>query len=404
MKQIIIFGKEIIDEAAIVQLNNCMLEDSIGVLTADAHKGYSMPVGGAIAYKDHISPSGVGFDIGCGNMAVNTGLLAVGQNIRKIMDEIHARISFGMGVPNDQIIDHPVIHDIRNFDLKHIANIWQLAQSQLGTVGGGNHYVDVFSDEDGYLWIGVHFGSRGFGHKIASGFLALSKGAEFGERVSEGSMNAKPTLFETKSAIGEDYKRCMELAGRYASAGRESVIKKVLEILGNPSPIESIHNHHNFSWEEEHFGEKYNVVRKGCTPAFHGQKGFIGANMMDNSVIVEGVDDQYAKDGLYSTVHGAGRVMSRTQAAGKKKWIRGEDGKKRPQIVAPGLVNWNSVKKAMKTMNIELRGAGADEAPECYKSLKEVLTYHGSTIKILHTLKPLGVAMAGDTVIDEYKD
>src|ERR1700737_360324 len=104
MKDIHIFGRNIIDDAAVNQLQNCLLEDSIGVLTADAHKGYSMPVGGAIAYKNHISPSGVGYDIGCGNMAVRTNLRYqdIRKDIPKIMDEIHSRISFGMGRPNNE--------------------------------------------------------------------------------------------------------------------------------------------------------------------------------------------------------------------------------------------------------------------------------------------------------------
>lgn len=126
--------------------------------------------------------------------------------------------------------------------------------------------------------------------------------------------------------------------------------------------------------------------------------------MIANSVIVEGIESTESVEGLYSTVHGAGRILSRTQAEGKKKWIRDDYGKKRLQIVAPGIVDWQKVKDKMNLLGIELRGAGADEAPECYKSLTEVLQFHGETIKILHILKPIGIAMAGDTVVDEYKD
>ena len=178
MKPIHIFGREIIDQAAIDQLQNCLLEDSIGVLTADAHKGYSMPVGGAIAYKDHISPSGVGYDIGCGNMAVRTNLkyYDLYHDIQRVMDEIYSRISFGMGRPNNEPVDHPILEEINNHYFPEIKNLSSLASNQLGTVGGGNHFVDLFYDEEEYVWIGVHFGSRGFGHKIASGFLSLSKG------------------------------------------------------------------------------------------------------------------------------------------------------------------------------------------------------------------------------------
>ena len=165
-----------------------------------------------------------------------------------------------------------------------------------------------------------------------------------------------------------------------------------------------VHNHHNFAWKEPHFGEEYWVVRKGCTPAFPGQQGFIGANMFDHSVIVEGVDSELSERALYSTVHGAGRVMSRRKARGKTKWKRGKDGRKRPVVVSPGLVNFKATQQKAREMSIELRGGGADESPECYKQLSEVLDHMGDTIKVLFRLRPLGVAMAGAEVFDPYKD
>ncbi len=202
--------------------------------------------------------------------------------------------------------------------------------------------------------------------------------------------------------MGQDYIAAMNLAGAYAYAGREMVIKKVLEILGNPETTFEVHNHHNFAWLEEHFGEKYWVVRKGCTPAFPGQTGFIGANMEDASVIIRGKDTPQSRKGLYSTVHGAGRVMSRTQAAGKRKWRRTRDGNQ-PTTISKGLVDFDAVRLRLKG-KIILRGSGADEAPECYKNLEEVLQAQGDTIEILHRLKPIGVAMAGESTYDPYKD
>jgi tRNA-splicing ligase RtcB len=398
-----VFGKEIIDEKAILQLENCLIEDSIGVLTADAHYGYSMPVGGCVAYKNHISPSGVGFDIACGNYAVRTDIKSIDINIKKVMDEIMQRISFGVGRPNNEPVDHPLFDKIDKAEFEPQRKLLQLAKTQLGTIGSGNHFVDIFEDENGFVWVGVHFGSRGFGHKTASGFLALAQGKEFDGKVSEGSMDSKPTLFDINSQLGQDYINAMHLAGEYAYAGRETAVNKVLEILGAQKTFE-VHNHHNFAWLEEHFGEKYWVVRKGCTPAMPGQLGFIGANMMDMSVIIEGVDSELSKKGLYSTVHGAGRILSRTQAAGKQKWMKGEDGRKRPVRIEKGLIDFDVVKNDMKENKIELRGAGPDEAPGVYKNLEEVLSYQGETIKVLHRLKPIGVAMAGETEFDPYKD
>ena len=403
MRTIKVFGKEIIDESAIKQLENCLLEDSIGVMTADGHKGYSMPIGGAIAYKNHISPSGVGFDIACGNYAVRTNIMADDIKVPNIMDEIFKRVSFGVGVPNGEKVDHEVFDKIRNANFTPQRDLLKLAIPQLGTVGSGNHYVDLFRGDDGKLWIGVHFGYRGFGHKTAMGFIALSQGLKFGDKAKEGGMDKPPILFDVNSEIGQAYIEAMHLAGEYAYAGRETVVNKVLEILGAEKEF-GVHNHHNFAWLEEHFGEKYWVVRKGCTPAFPNQLGFVGANMSDASVIIECIESQESKDGLYSTVHGSGRIMSRTEAAGKKKWMKDDDGKKRPVVIGKGKVDFDAVRLQMKTSNIELRGAGADEAPECYKSLKEVLKYQGNTIKILHKLHPIGVAMAGENEFDPYKD
>lgn len=405
MSNLKIFGAEIIDQKCIDQIKNCISDEDIAVLTADAHYGYGHPIGGAVAYKNKVSLSGVGFDIACGNKAVRTNIKADDINVAKVMSRIVHRISFGVGMASKELTkDHPVYDAIANANFTPQRAMLELARTQLGTVGSGNHYIDLFRDEDGWLWIGNHFGSRGFGHKTAMGFIAMSQGLDFTDKGSEGGMDKPPILFDTDSYLGQAYLEAMHLAGEYAYAGRNVVIDKVLDILDNPEVTFEVHNHHNFAWKENHFGQDYWVVRKGCTPAFPGQMGFIGANMLDSSVIIEGVDSPTAKDTLYSTVHGAGRVMSRNEAAGKTKWLRGDDGKKRKTVVSKGKVNFTAVKENMSIRGIELRGAGADEAPQCYKKLSEVLGYMGDTIKINHILDPIGVAMAGNDVYDPYKD
>ncbi|MCC7514589.1 MAG: RtcB family protein [Bacteroidia bacterium] len=404
MKNLKVFGAEIIDEKCISQIKNCISENDLAVLTADAHYGYGHPIGGAIAYKDKVSLSGVGFDIACGNKAVRTNIKADEIDVPKIMDELFKRISFGVGRHNNEPVDHEVFDKIANAEFEPQRQLLGLAKAQLGTVGSGNHYVDLFKDAEGFLWIGNHFGSRGFGHKTAMGFIAMFQGLRFEDKAKEGSMDAPPILFDTNTFTGQAYINAMHLAGEYAYAGRDMVINKVLEILDNPLVTFEVHNHHNFAWKENHFGSDYWVVRKGCTPAFPNQLGFIGANMLDNSVIIEGVENEQSKDTLYSTVHGAGRVMSRTEAAGKKKWIKDENGRKKPTVIAKGKVDFDEVKAKMKERKIELRGAGADEAPQCYKKLNEVLGYMGDTIRILHELEPIGVAMAGNETYDPYKD
>ena len=422
-----------VDQRSLDQLKRCMEagDAEFGVLCADHHPGYSQPIGGGIAYEGYVSPSGVGYDIGCGNKAVQTDLTRADLDtlggVESIMGEITRRISFGMGVPAQERTDHPVLAAIREADFAPQRRLSQLAESQLGTVGSGNHYVNLMEDEDGKVWVGVHFGSRGFGHKTASGFLALAQGLPFDGRAHEGEMDSPPVLFEIGSELGESYVAAMQLAGDYAYAGRDIVVDKVLEILGAESTHE-VHNHHNFAWREEHQGRTYWVIRKGCTPARPGQQGFVGGSMGDESVIVEGVESEENEQALYSTVHGAGRVMSRTQAAGRSRTVRvwactmrdcehhadaeglcpvHERPLKRVRKLVqlkPGVVDWPAVQARLREQGIVLVGGGADEAPEVYKRLPEVLAAHGDSIQVQHTLRPLGVAMAGRDVHDPYKD
>jgi tRNA-splicing ligase RtcB len=374
------------EERTVQQLARCVQAEAgaAGVLCADGHVGYSQPVGGAVAYREHISVSGVGYDIGCGNKAVRTDVRHgdIAADLPRIMDTIVARISFGVGRHNDEPVDHPVLDAIGTADAKPQRALRDLAAAQLGTVGGGNHYVDLFADEDDVVWVGVHFGSRGFGHKTATHYLALA-----GER--PGGMDAPPALLRLDSEVGQEYVAAMNLACDYAYAGRDVVVDRVLDILGTTATW-SVHNNHNFAARETHGGEDWWVVRKGCTPAFPGQHGFVGSTMGEESVILEGNDTEAARAAFFSTVHGAGRRMSRTQARGKKG--------------RPGLIDYDRVRADLRARGIELRGGAADEAPDAYKRLERVLAEHGDSIRVLHRLTPIGVAMAGPDIHDPYRD
>src|ERR1700683_4376200 len=227
-----------VDERSLKQLERCMAagDADYGVLCADHHPGYSQPIGGAIAYEGYVSPSGVGFDVGCGNKAACTELTRADldelSGVEPIMREITERISFGMGVPAQERSDHPVLDKIAGAALEPQRKLAQTAANQLGTVGSGNHYVNLMEDEQGRIWVGVHFGSRGFGHKTASGFLARAQGLPFDGRAAEGEMDSPPVLFEVGSELGDAYIEAMQLAGEYAYAGRDVVVGKVLNILG----------------------------------------------------------------------------------------------------------------------------------------------------------------------------
>jgi tRNA-splicing ligase RtcB len=439
-----IFGSH--DENTIRQFRDVESRAVRAALMSDGHVGYVMPIGGVAAYLDHVSVVGVGVDIACGNCAIKTDMTMkdIGKapekiqwQLNKLATEIQETISFGMGRSNkatDAPTDHPLFknEDAWNI-LKNRAGyglsrqLYDKAKIQLGTVGGGNHYVDVFMDEEGFIWVGVHFGSRGLGHGIASGFMAIGQGKTWGDHAPEVEV-----LLSLKSSMGQDYWELMSLAGQYAYAGREWVARKVVQILG-AKEVEMVHNHHNFAWKETHTvidwskgdmtmfkPEELIVVRKGATPAWPMQKGFVGGSMGDVSVIIEGANpsdkdtdqsaaatiDRLQEAALYSTVHGAGRVMSRTEAKGKinrktgKLKISAETG----EPVKVGKVTPEMMQNWIRREGVILRGGEVDEAPHVYRRLPEVLKSQKNTVKVLHELKPLIVVMAGSDVHDPYKD
>lgn len=384
---------------AVDQMKNCAKSPHVRAcgLMADHHLGYAVPIGGVIGYDGYVSPSGVGFDIACGNKAVRLeGVTAMdlnSTNLERIMDDIVSQISFGVGRINKTEVDNDLFDHEDWGNIPILAEHKDMARAQLGTVGSGNHYIDVFLDEQMRVWIGCHFGSRGLGHKIATHYIKAGGGKD--------GINVDPVEIKATSDLGYEYIHSMWIAGHYAYAGRDWVCQTVADIIGAPI-VEEIHNHHNFAWLEDHpevpyTDDKLWVVRKGATPARPGQKGFVGGTMGEQSVILEGVESPESAYALYSTVHGAGRMMSRTAAAGKTRWKKGQRVR-----ISEGVITQEMMDGA--TSGIVRRGGGRDEAPQAYKRLPEVLEAQGATIKILHYLTPVGVAMAGEGEYDPYKD
>jgi tRNA-splicing ligase RtcB len=372
-----VFGQH--DENTLAQMKNCMAIGNVvaGVICADGHLGYAQPVGGVIAYEKQISISGVGFDIGCGNMAVrlDTPFAAITDNIGPIIKDVQRIISFGVGRTNDERVEHELLDDSEAWKSSDMEDYRQKAVTQLGTVGSGNHYVDLMRDEAGFVWIGVHFGSRGLGHTSATKYLKAAGGKD--------GMNVPPAVIDEDSEIGRRYIAAMELAGRYSYAGREWVVERVRKIIGG-TVTDMVHNHHNYAWRENHGGRYLWVVRKGATPARPGQRGFVGGSMGDDAVIIEGVESEEAKASLYSTVHGAGRLFGRKEA--KRRFTKAE------------MDAW------LQERGVTLVGADLDESPMAYRRLPEVLAAHSNSIKVLHTLRPFAVAMAGEGEFDPFKD
>ncbi len=372
-----VFGAH--EEGTLGQMRNCMRVGRAvaGVLCADGHLGYAQPVGGVIAYEGQVSISGVGFDIGCGNLAarLDTRYAEIAPRVPEILADIRRSVSFGVGRANAERVEHPVLDDDAAWAAAGMEDYRRKAAAQLGTVGGGNHYVDLFEDEAGLVWIGVHFGSRGLGHTSATRYLKLAGGRD--------GIHVPPTVVDEEGELGRRYLAAMELAGRYAHAGRDWVVERVRRIIGG-AVTDSVHNHHNYAWRERHGGRDLWVVRKGATPAFPGQRGFVGGSMGDDAVILEGVEGAASAGALYSTVHGAGGVVGRKEAqrrftrAQMEEWLRGR--------------------------GVLLSGGDLDESPMAYRRLPEVLAEHAGTVRVLHTLRPFAVAMAGAGEFDPFRD
>jgi tRNA-splicing ligase RtcB len=373
-----VFGQH--GEETLAQMRNCMAVGQVvgGVICADGHIGYAQPVGGVIAYEGQVSISGVGFDIGCGNMAARLDVRheEIVPRARQILGDITRAVSFGVGRANATRAEHALLDDREAWRASGMDDYRQKAAAQLGTVGSGNHYVDLLRDEEGFVWIGVHFGSRGLGHTCATRYLKRAGGRD--------GINVPPAVVNEHSEVGAGYLAAMELAGRYAYAGREWVVERVRQIVGG-TVTKTIHNHHNYAWRERHGGRDLWVVRKGATPAFPSQLGFVGGSMGDDAVILEGLDGPGAKAALYSTVHGAGRTGgSRTFM---KRTLKRED-----------MDAW------LQRRGVLLAGGDLDESPQAYRRLPEVLAAHAGMVRVVHTLSPFAVAMAGPGEFDPWKD
>lgn len=411
------FGPE--PEEKVMEQARGVAEKAVHVaLMADNHAGYIMPVGGVAAYKDKIPVSGVGFDIGCGNTAAKTDLhesILFHPNDftpTDLANQIVKNLDFGMGRKNTQkardysqagaqpISEHYLLGDHpwwESIPEPFREPLKKKAREQIGTIGSGNHYVNVYTDEQGYIWIGTHFGSRGLGHTIATGFLNLSQNKEWDARGPE-----VEGMLDTTTDLGQAYITAMRLAGYYAEIGRSWVIQHVVFGLLGCGIEDWVNNHHNYAWEERHFNQDLWVVRKGATPLFMGQRGFVGGSMGDHSYIIKGTKQAH-EESLSSTIHGAGRVMSRSAAKGRRARINKATGEvSRPKQA--GLVTREMMSAWVKDFGVVVRGGDVDESPHVYKRIDEVLAAQGDTVQVEHKLKPIISVMAGADVRDDYKD
>lgn len=380
-----VYGVEHIEQGAKEQMEVAMMlpVTVAGALMPDAHQGYGLPIGGVLATNNAIIPYAVGVDIGC-RMALTIFdlkeeyLYTEHDKLKKIILE-NTKFGAGHGYLKHERLDHAVLSNPLFETNAFIQNLKDKAWSQLGTSGGGNHFVefgvmefkekdDVLAIEKGrYLALLTHSGSRGLGATIADHYTKLAK------QLCKLPYKAQNLAYlDLNAEAGHEYWMAMNLAGDYASACHEMIHQKIQSGLG-ADVLAMVENHHNFAWKEKINGEEVIVHRKGATPASKDVMGIIPGSMATAGFLVRGKGEESA---INSASHGAGRLMSRTKAV---KTLS---------------------KKDLKTMladnGVTLIGAGMDEAPMAYKDIHTVMQAQQDLVDIIATFSPKIVRMADD--------
>lgn len=379
-----VWGEDI-DPAAIEQLENgCKMPPVVqGAAMADAHRGYNVPIGGVLAARDAIIPGAVGVDIACRMKLSVTSLSAseFDEAEDDLTEALEEETAFGRGshFEEDERRDHPVLEDDDWGVSSKVQNLKDVAWSQLGSSGSGNHFVEwgVFTlDEEepdmdlppgDYLALLSHSGSRGPGFQISQHYVDLAA-----ERRPELPDNLRKLAWlELDSHLGQEFLTAMNLAGRYASACHQKIHDTVIGYLDQAEVLEVVENHHNFAWQETYQGEEHVVHRKGATPAHEGELGVIPGTMVDPAFIVRGKGLQ---ESINSASHGAGRVMSRTEA---KETLTEEDHR-----------------ELLEENNVKLLSFGLDEAPQVYKDICSVMNHQSDLVETIASFHPKIVKMA----------
>lgn len=346
-------------------------------LMPDAHSGYGMPIGGVMATDNVIIPNAVGVDIGCGMCAVKTNLRAeelLTNTLKEVLSGIRIRVPLGFDHHAERQSESlmPDGHDI---DKLHVVrNNYTAALKQIGTLGGGNHFIEIQKDETGFVWVMIHSGSRNLGYKVAEHYNNKAKKLNAMWRTS---IDTKADLaflpFETVEGI--QYYLEMRYCIAFAFANRKLMLTKIQESFADIVPactFDTIINiAHNYAAWEKHFDKKVLVHRKGATSARAGETGIIPGSQGTSSYIVEGLGNA---ESFMSCSHGAGRRMSRSQAV---KTLSLED--EIASLNSKGIIHGIRYKKDL------------DEAASAYKDIEEVMSLQKDLVQIRHTLKPLAV-------------
>jgi tRNA-splicing ligase RtcB len=330
-------------------------------LMPDCHPGYGMPIGGVIACQDVIIPNAVGVDIGCGMRAIKTNIHVDNmpvERIKEIMGKIREAVPVGF-----KHHDKPQVEAFES-EIEIIRQEAQSATHQIGTLGGGNHFIEIQKDEDGFIWVMLHSGSRNIGLKVAGYYhkLAQAMCAEWFVELPNKDLAFLPMA----TAIGQEYFEAMKFCLNFALSNRAMMMSRICEIIdaGFEMPIDI---HHNYASMEHHYGKDVLVHRKGAVLAREGTIGIIPGSMGSFSYIVEGLGNP---ESFMSSSHGAGRRMGRAEA-------------KRTLNLAAEQEKMTGIVHGLRTEQ-EL-----DEAPGAYKDIDTVMENQKDLTKILHKLTPL---------------
>ena len=378
-----IWGRNLIPENAIQQMDVVceMPEVFSATLLPDAHLGYSVPIGGVVASKTHVSPMAVGVDIACRMRLTITDATPTDVNNLKehatesvpLANALRSGTKFGIGC-NWKGEEHQ--HDVLDSSVwestEHLKTLKDTAWRQLGTSGSGNHFVEfglvkvsiplsaILNMIPGwYIGLLSHSGSRGPGAKTCNKYTKIAK-----EKNPAGELS----WLDLSTEAGQEYWAAMSLMGEFAAANHECLHQKVLGSVGLKE-IAVVENHHNFAWKEDDMI----VHRKGATPAHEGELGVIPGSMASPAYIVIGKGHETS---LNSASHGAGRRMSRKQC--KRE------------------LNWTEARADLKKKGIWLLDAGLDEVLGAYKDIDEVMKAQTELVDTVGSFHPKVVLMCGD--------
>jgi tRNA-splicing ligase RtcB len=364
MKQTKIYAEHL-EQTALDQFNSAMEQDFAvkGALMPDAHTGYTLPIGAVVATDGVIVPSWAGYDIGCGMCAMQTtfDMIEVAVASQAIFDEIYRRVPVGFHVNDDQHIGATFLNSYDLAPLGREAFNGRKRYHSLGTLGGGNHFIEIGCDKANAIWVIIHSGSRGVGHGIATEYMKLASG---GPKPMEGHFGLRVDSDDGQACIND-----MNWALQFALDNRIEMMKRVIAAMNCHTPrtgsgIEGtlINRNHNHAEERDGLW----IHRKGATHAEAGMMGVIPGNMRDGTFIVRGKGNP---DALWSSSHGAGRVMGRKQA---KRELDTDD-----------------FKVAMRGVTAKVGDSTLDESPMAYKNIFEVMALQADLVDVVAYIKPI---------------